>query len=100
MLDPTRGLVANLDAFHAEHREATRQEGWGLWLKLDGPSLCIERIDDPNETPNHLSNDAVAWAIVVNGTEPHHVAALQLLTHYNPAEAISIASHKELRYEH
>lgn len=76
------------DNWMREHATAARAEGWALNASdgSDNGPWQIQRIDDPAQTPVHLANDRAAWAIVMNGTRAHHMAARDFVQHANPAE--------------
>lgn len=97
--DASSPLLAVLDANWTQpgHRDAALREGWIL-SPADGSThgvLQVQSVDDPPLidltwglpfTVPALASDSEAWALVRDGTAPHHLAAHALLAQFNPAE--------------
>lgn len=77
-----------INDFENLHLDSTRSEGWVISAAGSNASVeyQIQKIDDPDLTPVYLKDDSVAWEIVMNGTEPHHIAARSFIEEHSPKE--------------
>lgn len=74
----------------AEHGEAADREGWGIFChNADESDPHIERDDEADL----LESDGAACALVLAGTEAHHVAAREYIKHRCPANFALMEEH-------
>lgn len=88
--------------FNLSHDDAALAEGW-LLTPSDDPEqepLRVQRAADAaglqaawglSFAVPGLASDSEAWALVRDGTQPHHLAARELLALLNPQELGRIA---------
>lgn len=81
-------------AWSRTHFAAASLEGWGVFEcvgSANGP-WQIQRLDDASDVPGapQLDDDEAAWRRVLQGGQPHHVAALAFLRAHNPIEYESV----------
>lgn len=70
------------------HGDAARLEGWYV-MDCSGSDYGrwqIQHFDSAEDGETQLDNDEQAWAIVLTGKLPHHVAARQFIQTYNQTE--------------
>ncbi|UPW35981.1 hypothetical protein QE320_gp073 [Pseudomonas phage EM] len=84
-----------------EFEKSAADEGWLISeTYIVGHAYEVQRIDDPeayseatgNAVP-HLGCDAEAWALVMAGTRPYHVAARDFLAYHSPRELELMMEH-------
>lgn len=80
-------------AWSNEHCSAAQKEGWDIFDcgdSVHGP-WQLQRIDDASDIEGgvQLKSDAEAWALVMNGSLPHHQAAKAFIKEHNPREWVS-----------
>lgn len=94
-LDIEAKTVANAPEWTAAFSRSACLEGWDLYATAGSANgdWQIQCVDDPKQASAELGevvpalgSDEMAWRLVYEGTESHHIAALEFLEIHNPKE--------------